>query len=248
MDGKSLFFGLGVCFLAGIIGTFLATKLKKQKFPIASYLGFLVASSFFGYLVTLIVHILLPHSLLVEAAICGLVYHSYLLITGHDLEYSVRAIPRMYNTVVLRRTYLAIFGVAGFACFCDWVLFRDYMSGHLGGDLVEQALVPLAVVISVLAIVIVLRDLYLRIVIRSRVEIDSRGVVDNASKARVGFIPWGDIENIDIFRGPLAAMITVRYKLGQNKTPLVIDTLKISEEAERTIKYLHLEANSRHSQ
>ena len=153
----------------------------------------------------------------------------------------------MPKQLTLRRALIPYLIAIILCLLCNWIMYGWYESGELPHNLVEQALVPLLMIgdlLGILGLILLITNLRL---LTGRVIFDVDGVINNAAKSHAGFLSWGEIENLDILRGPLGAKITIRFRPSSGQDPLVIYGLKVSDKAERTIRYLHLEASSRHS-
>lgn len=56
------------------IVTLLAARFVKPKLSFVSWVGFVFVSGFCSFVLTLIVHVLFPISVFLEALICGFIY------------------------------------------------------------------------------------------------------------------------------------------------------------------------------
>lgn len=132
------------------------------------------------------------------------------------------------NTVVLRKSWGSWIVLLPFA-FGDWVLWRDYLSGSLAHSLREQSTLPVAVIGSIGTAVFLLWDLYQRLR-GDHLEITPEGLVDRASKWKVGLIRWGAMQDCKMTKGSHAVKFDIKLKpdaviLDRSGSP--IDTITI---------------------
>lgn len=153
----------------------------------------------------------------------------------------------MSKQLALRRALMPYLIAIVLCVLGNWIMYHWYASGQLPHDLVAQALVPLLVfgdLLGLFGLILLVTNPRL---LTGHLIFDVNGVTNDVSKSCTGFLPWSDVENLDILRGPLGVRITISIRVPSGQDPLVIYGLKMSDEAERTIRYLHLQANSHHS-
>lgn len=67
-------YALVLCIVTSIVGALLAARFVKPKLSFVSWVGFVFVSGFCSFVLTLIVHVLFPISVFLEALICGFIY------------------------------------------------------------------------------------------------------------------------------------------------------------------------------
>ncbi len=102
-----------------------------------------------------------------------------------------------------------------------------------------------AVGFMVISPIALLNDIYVQLIRKSHITVDSHGIEDEFSKYRFGAIGWNFIDEISVTRQLLGASLTVKFKHDARRpdgTPypaiLSIGTLEISDEQSDAIQNL----------
>ena len=126
----------------------------------------------------------------------------------------------------------------------DLLLWRDQRSGALAHFLVEQALVPVAMVGSIATALFLLSDLFQR-VRGDHLEINAEGVVDRMSKWRLETVRWDEIAYLRVLRRSAARIeikiethSPLRRRLDNSDGTVLFNSLAMTDQQERTIRRL----------